>query len=138
MSIPSYCFRVVFKIKKMKVGYARLSETWTFLPQNKLFPVWPTFRSAAAYTKRAYMLLCVFWTKQNHLFAHRTLGRMQECSQFVIAGQQPVMKKGHVEPIDISVASRGSNKKVGQGQSLTDSHSLVFHDEVLTCEFPCR
>uniref|UniRef100_A0A8C4ZMB2 Eukaryotic translation initiation factor 2D n=1 Tax=Gadus morhua TaxID=8049 RepID=A0A8C4ZMB2_GADMO len=49
--------------------------------------------------------------KWDDLFS-RTLSKMQECSQFVIAGQQPIMKKGHIEPIDITVASRGSNKKV--------------------------
>lgn len=37
---------------------------------------------------------------------------MQECYQIVFPGQAPVIKKGHTEPIDISVASRGSNKKV--------------------------
>ncbi|KAG7256880.1 hypothetical protein CRUP_028364, partial [Coryphaenoides rupestris] len=49
--------------------------------------------------------------KWDDLFS-RTLGKMQECSQVVFAGQLPVIRKGHVEPIDISVASRGSNKKV--------------------------
>ncbi|XP_061634628.1 eukaryotic translation initiation factor 2D isoform X1 [Phyllopteryx taeniolatus] len=42
----------------------------------------------------------------------RTLGRMQECYQIVFPGQTPLLKKGHIEPIDVSVASRGSNKKV--------------------------
>ncbi|RVE70725.1 hypothetical protein OJAV_G00067130 [Oryzias javanicus] len=42
----------------------------------------------------------------------RTLGRMNECYQLVFPGRAPVIKKGRVEPIDISVASRGSNKKV--------------------------
>ncbi|CAL1605609.1 unnamed protein product [Knipowitschia caucasica] len=37
---------------------------------------------------------------------------MQECHQFVFPGQEPLTKKGHLDPIDISVASRGSNKKV--------------------------
>uniref|UniRef100_A0A672HWN4 Uncharacterized protein n=1 Tax=Salarias fasciatus TaxID=181472 RepID=A0A672HWN4_SALFA len=49
--------------------------------------------------------------KWDDLFT-RTLGRMQECYQVVYPGQAPVIKKGHIEPIDISVASRGSNKKV--------------------------
>lgn len=43
---------------------------------------------------------------------HRTLGRMQECYQLVLPGREPIIKKGRIEPIDISVASRGSNKKV--------------------------
>uniref|UniRef100_A0A669BMV6 Eukaryotic translation initiation factor 2D n=1 Tax=Oreochromis niloticus TaxID=8128 RepID=A0A669BMV6_ORENI len=42
----------------------------------------------------------------------KTLGRMQECYQAVFPGQPPIIKKGHIEPIDITVASRGSNKKV--------------------------
>lgn len=42
----------------------------------------------------------------------RTLGQMQECFQVAFSGQAPIIKKGHIEPIDISVASRGSNKKV--------------------------
>lgn len=46
------------------------------------------------------------------LVFNRTLGKMQECYQVVFPGQAPVIKKGHIEPIDISVASRGSNKKV--------------------------
>lgn len=37
---------------------------------------------------------------------------MQECYQVVFPGQASVIKKGHIELIDISVASRGSNKKV--------------------------
>lgn len=37
---------------------------------------------------------------------------MQECYQLVFPGHTPVVKKGHIEQIDISVASRGSNKKV--------------------------
>ncbi|XP_056130384.1 eukaryotic translation initiation factor 2D [Lampris incognitus] len=49
--------------------------------------------------------------KWDDLFS-RTLGRMQECYQLVFPGQAPVKKKGHIEPIDITVASRGSNKKV--------------------------
>ncbi|XP_057677444.1 eukaryotic translation initiation factor 2D isoform X1 [Corythoichthys intestinalis] len=49
--------------------------------------------------------------KWDELFS-RTLGRMQLCHQIVFPGQPPVLKKGHIEPIDVSVASRGSNKKV--------------------------
>ncbi|XP_070825191.1 eukaryotic translation initiation factor 2D isoform X1 [Chaetodon trifascialis] len=49
--------------------------------------------------------------KWDDLFS-RTLGRMQECYQIVFPGQAPIRRKGHIEPIDISVASRGSNKKV--------------------------
>ncbi|XP_061837529.1 eukaryotic translation initiation factor 2D isoform X1 [Nerophis lumbriciformis] len=49
--------------------------------------------------------------KWEDLFS-RTLGRMQQCYQMVFPGQIPIIKKGHVEPIDITVASRGSNKKV--------------------------
>ncbi|CAK6957402.1 eukaryotic translation initiation factor 2D [Scomber scombrus] len=49
--------------------------------------------------------------KWDDLFS-RTLGRMQECYQIVFPGQAPLTKKGHIEPIDIAVASRGSNKKV--------------------------
>uniref|UniRef100_A0A669D4U9 Eukaryotic translation initiation factor 2D n=1 Tax=Oreochromis niloticus TaxID=8128 RepID=A0A669D4U9_ORENI len=47
-----------------------------------------------------------------NLVFNRTLGRMQECYQAVFPGQPPIIKKGHIEPIDITVASRGSNKKV--------------------------
>ncbi|XP_042347858.1 eukaryotic translation initiation factor 2D [Plectropomus leopardus] len=53
----------------------------------------------------------VQFLKWDDLFS-RTLGRMQECYQVVFPGQAPITKKGHIEPIDISVASRGSNKKV--------------------------
>ncbi|XP_074536619.1 eukaryotic translation initiation factor 2D [Halichoeres trimaculatus] len=49
--------------------------------------------------------------KWDDLFS-RTLGRMQECYEVVFPGLAPVRKKGRIEPIDISVASRGSNKKV--------------------------
>ncbi|XP_077371478.1 eukaryotic translation initiation factor 2D [Festucalex cinctus] len=49
--------------------------------------------------------------KWDDLFS-RTLGRMQECYQIVFPGQTPLIKKGHIEPIDVTVASRGSNKKV--------------------------
>ncbi|XP_077401107.1 eukaryotic translation initiation factor 2D isoform X2 [Vanacampus margaritifer] len=49
--------------------------------------------------------------KWDDLFS-RTLGRMQECYQIAFPGQTALIKKGHIEPIDVSVASRGSNKKV--------------------------
>ncbi|XP_012719125.2 eukaryotic translation initiation factor 2D [Fundulus heteroclitus] len=49
--------------------------------------------------------------KWDDLFS-RTLERMQECYQVMFPGQAAIVKKGHIEPIDISVASRGSNKKV--------------------------
>ncbi|XP_049611691.1 eukaryotic translation initiation factor 2D isoform X2 [Syngnathus scovelli] len=49
--------------------------------------------------------------KWDELFS-RTLERMQECYQIAYPGQTPQIKKGHIEPIDVSVASRGSNKKV--------------------------
>ncbi|XP_061113276.1 eukaryotic translation initiation factor 2D [Conger conger] len=49
--------------------------------------------------------------KWDDLFS-RTLDRMQHCHQLVFPGQEPVIRKGHIEPIDFSVASRGSNKKV--------------------------
>lgn len=42
----------------------------------------------------------------------RTLVRMQACHEVLFPGQPPVVKKGQMEPIDITVASRGSNKKV--------------------------
>uniref|UniRef100_A0A4W4DW84 DM2 domain-containing protein n=1 Tax=Electrophorus electricus TaxID=8005 RepID=A0A4W4DW84_ELEEL len=45
----------------------------------------------------------------------RVLSRMQACHQLLFPGQVPVVRKGQVEPIDINVASRGSNKKVSQG-----------------------
>ncbi|XP_027022536.2 eukaryotic translation initiation factor 2D [Tachysurus fulvidraco] len=49
--------------------------------------------------------------KWDDLFS-RTLSRMQSCHQIQFPGQAPVVRKGQVEPIDITVASRGSNKKV--------------------------
>lgn len=49
--------------------------------------------------------------KWDDLFG-RTLSKMQECYRIEFPGQEPIMKKGHLEPIDISIASRGSNKKV--------------------------
>ncbi|KAF4070573.1 hypothetical protein AMELA_G00286890 [Ameiurus melas] len=49
--------------------------------------------------------------KWDDLFS-RTLSRMQSCYQLQFPGQSPVVRKGQVEPIDITVASRGSNKKV--------------------------
>ncbi|XP_056585734.1 eukaryotic translation initiation factor 2D isoform X2 [Triplophysa dalaica] len=42
----------------------------------------------------------------------RTLSRMQACHEVLFPGQRPVVKKGQMEPIDITVATRGSNKKV--------------------------
>uniref|UniRef100_A0A8C2PR85 Eukaryotic translation initiation factor 2D n=1 Tax=Cyprinus carpio TaxID=7962 RepID=A0A8C2PR85_CYPCA len=37
--------------------------------------------------------------------------RMQACHEVLFPGQPPVVKKGQMEPIDITVASRGSNKR---------------------------
>ncbi|XP_058641871.1 eukaryotic translation initiation factor 2D isoform X2 [Onychostoma macrolepis] len=48
--------------------------------------------------------------KWDDLFS-RTLIRMQACHELLFPGQRPVVKKGQMEPIDITVASRGSNKK---------------------------
>uniref|UniRef100_A0A673LRW8 Eukaryotic translation initiation factor 2D n=1 Tax=Sinocyclocheilus rhinocerous TaxID=307959 RepID=A0A673LRW8_9TELE len=42
----------------------------------------------------------------------KTLIRMQACHEVLLPGQPPLVKKGQMEPIDITVASRGSNKKV--------------------------
>ncbi|KAL6119125.1 eif2d [Pungitius sinensis] len=49
--------------------------------------------------------------KWDDLFG-RALGKMTECYEVVFPGHAPIRKKGHMEPIDVSVASRGSNKKV--------------------------
>uniref|UniRef100_A0A7N8YDB8 Eukaryotic translation initiation factor 2D n=1 Tax=Mastacembelus armatus TaxID=205130 RepID=A0A7N8YDB8_9TELE len=74
-----------------------------FLDANKRCNMFPSF------TKSEYQE--VVSLKWDDLFS-RTLGRMQQCYQVVFPGQAPRIKKGHIEPIDISVASRGSNKKV--------------------------
>ncbi|TRY65340.1 hypothetical protein DNTS_017860 [Danionella cerebrum] len=49
--------------------------------------------------------------KWDDLFS-RTLLKMQVCHEVRFPGQRPVVKKGQMEPIELSVASRGSNKKV--------------------------
>lgn len=49
--------------------------------------------------------------KWDDLFS-RTLIRMQACHEVLFPGQRPVVKKGQMESIDITIASRGSNKKV--------------------------
>ncbi|XP_041083712.1 eukaryotic translation initiation factor 2D isoform X2 [Polyodon spathula] len=49
--------------------------------------------------------------KWDDLF-NRCLDRMQHCHQLLFPGQEPIIRKGHIEPIDITVASRGANKKV--------------------------
>ncbi|XP_075471290.1 eukaryotic translation initiation factor 2D isoform X2 [Ascaphus truei] len=41
----------------------------------------------------------------------RCLERMQHSHQTMFPGREPVIRKGNVEPIDISLAQRGSNKK---------------------------
>ncbi|NXU54398.1 EIF2D factor, partial [Turnix velox] len=42
----------------------------------------------------------------------RCLERMQPLHQVTFFGQEPVVRKGNIEPIDITVAQRSSNKKV--------------------------
>lgn len=42
----------------------------------------------------------------------RCVERMQHSHQMTFPGCSPVVRKGNIEPIDISVAQRGSNKKV--------------------------
>ncbi|XP_053310396.1 eukaryotic translation initiation factor 2D [Spea bombifrons] len=42
----------------------------------------------------------------------RCLDRMQHSQQITFPGRSPIVRKGNIEPIDISVAQRGSNKKV--------------------------
>ncbi|XP_070964335.1 eukaryotic translation initiation factor 2D-like [Oncorhynchus clarkii lewisi] len=54
--------------------------------------------------------------------SNRTLDKMQHCHQLVFPGQPPVVKKGHIEPIDISVAFRNSNKKL---QACNLGHRLL-------------
>ncbi|MGH0161859.1 UNVERIFIED_CONTAM: hypothetical protein FKN15_061696 [Acipenser sinensis] len=49
--------------------------------------------------------------KWDDLF-NRCLDRMQHCHQLLFPGQEPIIRKGHIEPIDITIVSRGSNKKV--------------------------
>eukprot|EP00063_Salmo_salar_P015580 XP_013990415.1 PREDICTED: LOW QUALITY PROTEIN: eukaryotic translation initiation factor 2D-like [Salmo salar] len=51
----------------------------------------------------------IFHTYMDSLW---TLDKMQHCHQLVFPGQPPIVKKGHIEPIDISVASRSSNKQI--------------------------
>uniref|UniRef100_A0A8C3Y8N1 Eukaryotic translation initiation factor 2D n=1 Tax=Catharus ustulatus TaxID=91951 RepID=A0A8C3Y8N1_CATUS len=42
----------------------------------------------------------------------RCLERLQPLHQVTFSGQEPVVRKGNIEPIDISIAQRSSNKKV--------------------------
>uniref|UniRef100_A0A8C9VCS2 Eukaryotic translation initiation factor 2D n=1 Tax=Scleropages formosus TaxID=113540 RepID=A0A8C9VCS2_SCLFO len=49
--------------------------------------------------------------KWDDLFT-RTMDKMQHSYKLLFPGQEPIIKKGQIEPINISVASRGSNKKV--------------------------
>ncbi|XP_056367118.1 eukaryotic translation initiation factor 2D isoform X2 [Oenanthe melanoleuca] len=42
----------------------------------------------------------------------RCLERLQPFHQVTFSGQEPVVRKGNIEPIDISIAQRSSNKKV--------------------------
>lgn len=50
------------------------------------------------------------WNDADLLF--RCLERLQPLHQVTFFGQEPVVRKGNIEPIDISVAQRSSNKKV--------------------------
>ncbi|XP_078703917.1 eukaryotic translation initiation factor 2D-like [Branchiostoma floridae x Branchiostoma belcheri] len=45
------------------------------------------------------------------LFA-RCCDKMSPCAQLIFPGQQPVLKKGKLEPIDVQVQQRSGNKKV--------------------------
>ncbi|NXX81341.1 EIF2D factor, partial [Urocolius indicus] len=49
--------------------------------------------------------------KWDDLFS-RCLDRLQPLHQVTFFGQEPVVRKGNIEPIDITVAQRSSNKKV--------------------------
>lgn len=49
--------------------------------------------------------------KWDDLFS-RALAKMQQCHQLQFPGQPTLVRKGPLELVDISVASRGSNKKV--------------------------
>ncbi|KAF4803975.1 Eukaryotic translation initiation factor 2D [Turdus rufiventris] len=42
----------------------------------------------------------------------KCLERLQPLHQVTFSGQEPVVRKGNIEPIDISIAQRSSNKKV--------------------------
>ncbi|KAM8976357.1 eukaryotic translation initiation factor 2D [Pelodytes ibericus] len=42
----------------------------------------------------------------------RCLERMQHSYQIAFPGRSPIVRKGNIDPIDISVAQRGSNKKI--------------------------
>lgn len=53
---------------------------------------------------------CPEWHRFIALF--RCLERMQPLHQVTFFGQEPVVRKGNIEPIDISIAQRSSNKKV--------------------------
>ncbi|KFU89487.1 Eukaryotic translation initiation factor 2D, partial [Chaetura pelagica] len=49
--------------------------------------------------------------KWDDLFS-RCLERLQPLHQVTFFGQEPVVRKGNIEPIDITIAQRSSNKKV--------------------------
>ncbi|XP_043932797.1 eukaryotic translation initiation factor 2D [Protopterus annectens] len=42
----------------------------------------------------------------------RCLERMQPCHQVTFPGHAPIIRKGNIEPVEISIAQRGSNKKI--------------------------
>lgn len=42
----------------------------------------------------------------------RCLERLQPLHQVTFFGQEPIVRKGKIEPIDITIAQRSSNKKV--------------------------
>ncbi|XP_063153542.1 eukaryotic translation initiation factor 2D [Candoia aspera] len=43
---------------------------------------------------------------------NRCLGKLQPCHQVTFQGREPVVRKGKIDPIDVTIAQRSSNKKI--------------------------
>ncbi|RMB99285.1 hypothetical protein DUI87_24018 [Hirundo rustica rustica] len=59
--------------------------------------------------------IIINYVKSNELVDEtnkKCLERLQPLHQVTFSGQEPVVRKGNIEPIDISIAQRSSNKKV--------------------------
>ncbi|XP_076022212.1 eukaryotic translation initiation factor 2D [Genypterus blacodes] len=94
-------------VRSLITEYVRKNELVNEKNQNYV-TINPTLCDCLLEKSEYQEVACLKW---DELFS-RTQSKMQECYQVVFPGQASVVKKGHIEPIDISVASRGSNKKV--------------------------
>ncbi|GCB67120.1 hypothetical protein scyTo_0007996 [Scyliorhinus torazame] len=114
-----------------KSSYKKLSKFLQTMQQRQIVQVKELSKgvesiTAVSWKHADYVVInpilcdCLLEKSEHHTIAKltwddlftRCLKRLQECHQVTFPGQNPVVRKGGIKPINIDVAQRSSNKKV--------------------------